>query len=197
VFLEQLGGSLLFSIGHFCLLIAMRVLVHASRGWHYEWQGGLWYNLLFEYQKDVGIYALVVLIVSGYGYIQSLRVQLQQDSPGEAQLCVQTGRGESVIKLSEVDYLEAARNYVTVHSGDREYLLRETMANLAEQLQPHGFLRCHRSFLVNLEQVSEIRSKDSSGHEVALANGQLVPLSRGFKESFKAALVASPKPGSG
>ena len=188
VLLEQLAGSILFSFGHFTLLIALRILIHASLGSTYYWQGGLWINLLYEYQNDLGIYAIVVLIISAYTHIRSLRMQLREDTAGPATIQVQTGRGEAVIALADIDFLEAARNYVTVRSKNRDYLLRETMVNLSRALEAHGFLRTHRSYLVNSRRVAEIRARSAGNHEIVLEDGASVPLSRGYRDAVRAAL---------
>ena len=188
VVLEQIVGSMIFSIGHFTLLIALRILIHASQGSTYHWRGGFWVNLLYEYQNDIGIYAIIVLIISAYSHIQSLRMQLREDSAGPATIRVQTGRGEAVIALADIDFLEAARNYVTVRSKNREYLLRETMTNLSKALEPHGFVRTHRSYLVNSGRVAEILSRGSGNHLVVLDDGASVPLSRSYRDAVRTAL---------
>ena len=103
-------------------------------------------------------------------------------SPAD-RLIVQTGTGDAVLRFEQIDYLEAARNYVSVHAGDREYVIRETMNNVMHKLSGGSFARTHRSFIVNIDKVREIRSVDS-GLRVFLTSGEDVPLSRSCREEF-------------
>jgi hypothetical protein len=84
--------------------------------------------------------------------------------------------------------LEAARNYVSIHSGRNEYLLRETLASLEGKLAQSGFLRTHRSFIVNVERIAEIRAASGGACEIVLESGQHIPLSRGYRDAVRKGL---------
>ena len=88
-----------------------------------------------------------------------------------------------MLRLEDLDYLEAARNYVVVHAGGREYIIRETMSNLARRLSAGPFERTHRSFIVNIDKISEIRTADT-GQRIVLTTGDDIPLSRGYRDEF-------------
>jgi hypothetical protein len=183
----HLLGSMLFSLGHFCLLVLFRKLVFFFNDRVYHWRDGFFANLLFEYQKDIGIYLVAVLLLWSYGRYRARPAAVGQPY-GEGKLVVQTGRGQTVLQLSEIDYLESARNYLTVHAQGREYLLRDTISRVEQRLAPHHFARTHRSFLVNLERIAEVLPREGGGHRICMEGGSEVPLSRSYRDHFRSLL---------
>ena len=87
-----------------------------------------------------------------------------------------------LVKTEEIDWLEAAGNYVEVHARGREYLLRSTVANLERRLDPARFVRIHRSTIVNLDRVAEIRSDAHGDYDVTLTGGKVLRMTRNFSE---------------
>ena len=96
---------------------------------------------------------------------------------------------EFLLEVSAIEYLEACGNYVNLHSQGRIYPLRSTLANLIEQLGTQGFSRVHRSFAVNHAVVAELSYEPSGDGEIRLKSGVTVPLSRRYKEDFRAGLL--------
>lgn len=185
----HLIGSGLFAIAHYFAMIGLRYLVYTLAGRSFVFSDFWLNNLLIEYQKDIKIYLGLVAIIAVYRYIRSTSA----NSAGPARsrrLIVQTGTGESVIRPEQIQVLEAARNYVTVHTGERQYLVRQTLTGLEETLDYGAIVRCHRSYLVNLDYIDEIRTTDTGGHVIRMAGGMEVPLSRGFRDSFRDRLSA-------
>jgi len=90
------------------------------------------------------------------------------------------------VDLSAVDWLEAADNYVRLHVGPREYLVRDTLATLEAQLDPDQFVRTHRSAIVQLDRVAEIRPTSHGDAEISLRDGTRLPVSRTFRARLKA-----------
>ncbi len=109
---------------------------------------------------------------------------------GEGKLVVQTGRGQKVLELAQIYYLESARNYVAVHAQGREYLLRDTLSRVAERLAANQFARTHRSFVVNLNRIAEIVPREGGGHLIRLEGGEEVPPGRGYRDAFRALMQA-------
>lgn len=105
------------------------------------------------------------------------------------QLLVKKLDKEFLLQLARVDYLQACGNYVNLHCDGRIYPLRATLAQLTEQLGSQGFVRVHRSFAVNQLFIAEISYEPSGDGEIRLRSGQLVPLSRRYKEPFRAAFT--------
>jgi DNA-binding LytR/AlgR family response regulator len=61
---------------------------------------------------------------------------------------------------------------------------RNTLAKLEQQLAPGNIVRTHRSYLVNIDKIDEIRATETGSHEILLASGKTVPLSRGYRDEF-------------
>jgi len=137
-------------------------------------------NLFVEYQKDIKVYFGIVMLATAY---QLYRRSRPVAPPPPGRLVVQTGSGNSVLRFEQIDYLEAARNYIAVHADNREYVVRDTMANMVERLASGPFARTHRSFIVNVDKIREIRPVDS-GQRIFLQGGEDVPLSRSYRDEF-------------
>jgi two-component system LytT family response regulator len=93
-----------------------------------------------------------------------------------------------VIPVTDVEYLEAARNYVRVHAGRATHLLREPLGALEARLDPALFARIHRSTVVNLDRVAEIQPWFSGDCMVVLHGGAKLRLSRSYRQEFEARL---------
>lgn len=176
-------GTILFAFGHYTLMVAMRLPWYALNGHDYIWREPFVANLIVEYQKDIKIYFGIVVIAILYQMYRRSRSEVAP-MPGN-RILVQTGSGESIVRFEQIDYLEAARNYVAVHAEGREYVIRDTMANAMQRLSGGPFLRTHRSFIVNADKVEDIRSIDSK-QRVFLRCGDDVPLSRSYRDEFTA-----------
>lgn len=187
------AGSIIFAFGHQSLMIAMRIPWYELNGRHYIWREPFVNNLIVEYQKDIKVYLGILLVASAYRLYRRSRGPDVAPAPaatppvGADRLMVQTGSGKAVLRFDQIDYLEGARNYVSVHAGGREYIVRDTMTHLMAQLAGGPFVRTHRSFIVNVDQIQEIRTVDGKAR-VLLKSGQDVPLSRGYREAFEAVI---------
>jgi two-component system LytT family response regulator len=89
------------------------------------------------------------------------------------------------LRLEEIDWIEAAGNYVRLHSGQDEHLLRETMNGLESKLDGQKFLRIHRSTIVNLERVQELQPLFHGDYVVILKNGTQLTMSRNYREKLQ------------
>jgi two-component system LytT family response regulator len=89
-----------------------------------------------------------------------------------------------LVDVDEVDRLEAAGNYVEVHSGARHHLVRETMASLEARLDPARFVRVSRSSIVNATRVRELQPMFSGDFVVVLRDGTKVTGSRRYRAAF-------------
>ncbi len=90
-----------------------------------------------------------------------------------------------VIRADEIDWIEAADYYATLHAGARTHLLRETLGGLERRLDPAKFFRVHRSAIVNLDRVREIEPLFHGDCRLTLADGTHVPLSRTRRREFE------------
>ncbi|NRF66545.1 response regulator transcription factor [Aquincola sp. S2] len=99
------------------------------------------------------------------------------------QLLVPTRQGLQVLPCTDIAWLEAADNYVTLHAGAREYLLRRTLAGLLADLGT-GFVRVHRSAAVALAQVASVQPNDKGDALIRLRCGAEVVCSRGYRAAL-------------
>ena len=87
--------------------------------------------------------------------------------------------------VSEILWIGAEENYVRICTQSETHLLRETMAHLEEKLDPAFFLRVHRSSIVNLQYVKEVRPEIDGEYGVLLHNGQKISMSRSYRSRIK------------
>jgi two-component system, LytTR family, response regulator len=86
-----------------------------------------------------------------------------------------------LLKTEELDWIESAGNYVELHARGRSFLLRTTMSELEVQLDPSRFARIHRSTIVNVDRVQEIKPSWHGDFNVILAAGVTLRMSRGYR----------------
>jgi two-component system LytT family response regulator len=123
----------------------------------------------------------------------------------EPAIVVATARGALVLRLQEIDWIEAADNYARVWSGGRGHLLRESLGDLERRVGPHGFARAHRQALVRIGGVRALRVEEGTGRSrseavggsrtapamiAVLSCGTKVPISRRRRAAFSAAVRA-------
>jgi two-component system LytT family response regulator len=94
----------------------------------------------------------------------------------------------SFVKVSEIDWIEAADYYACLHVGPRTHLLRRSMSELAQELDPTVFCRVHRSTIVNLDRVQRLMVGEDGEYEVLLENGTRLRLSRRYRKPLQSRL---------
>jgi two-component system LytT family response regulator len=90
----------------------------------------------------------------------------------------------TLVRVTDIDWLGALGNYVSVHVGTKSWLLRETISAMEQRLAPHGFVRIHRSTLVNIQRVIELRSLRDGEFTVVLGDGTALKLSRSYRDAL-------------
>jgi two-component system LytT family response regulator len=90
------------------------------------------------------------------------------------------------LKSSEIDWIEAAGNYVTIHTGSDAYTQRETMGGLEKKLDPKKFMRIHRSKIVNIDRIKEMKPWFRGEYVIVLKDRTELTLSRKYREKLKA-----------
>ena len=107
-----------------------------------------------------------------------LMSSLRERSTYLSRLSVRTGGRIVLVDLRTVDWIEAADNYVRLHCGEREHVVRETLASLERQLDPECFVRIHRSALVRIDRIRELQPATHGDMDVLLRDGTRLTLSR-------------------
>ena len=96
-----------------------------------------------------------------------------------------------LLKVDEIDFIEADGNYAKLHVGRKTHLLREKMNDLEGRLDPAKFVRIHRSIIVNLDRIKELHPHFNGDYVVVLEDGRQLKLSRTRREHLEARLKIS------
>ncbi len=100
-------------------------------------------------------------------------------------VAVKTGGRVLLLKTDDIDWVEAADNYVNLHVGSESHLHRETMSALEAKLPADKFMRISRSAIVNLEKIKELRPMFHGEYSVILRNGARLTLSRSYRDRLQ------------
>lgn len=112
----------------------------------------------------------------------------QPERPSFQRLAVRNNGQVLFLAPEEIEWIEAAGNYVRLNAGGESHLLRETMSGVEGKLPRERFLRIHRSAIVNLETVRELQPSPHGDFVVVLRSGKRLPLSRGCRDRLEEAL---------
>lgn len=107
-------------------------------------------------------------------------------------LVIKSGGRIYFLETSEIDWIEAEGNYVSVHTGKKAHLLRETISSLESQLDPKKFVRIHRSSIVRIDRIQELQPWFHGEYRVILNSGTQLTLSRKYREKLQEALGKLP-----
>jgi hypothetical protein len=192
----HLLASVAFSLVHVAGMVELRKLAYGMVGWHYRF-GAWWPNFGYEYLKDIRSYFLIVALIC----LSRLWLLRQQ---GEAKLLAEPDDGppvepverperflvrklgkEFLVAAREIEWLQAAGNYVNLHVRGRDYPLRSTMAGIEARLDPARFLRVHRGYFVNLDYLAEIEPLDTGDARLRLRDGTAIPCSRRYRAALR------------
>ena len=117
--------------------------------------------------------------------LAALLAELKQDQTKQLDRIPVKGSGRVVlVKVNDIDWIEAADNYVNLHTGKEAHLHRETMTALEQKLPPSKFLRISRSAMVNVERIKELQPMFHGDYTVILQNGTKLTLSRGYRDAL-------------
>ena len=106
-------------------------------------------------------------------------------------LLVRTQDRALFVRVSEIDWIEAADYNIRIHTPERTYTTRETLSGLAEKLDPRRFVRVHRSTIINIDRVREIQPYFHGAYVLTLQDGTEVRLSRSRRRALEEALGQS------
>jgi two-component system LytT family response regulator len=89
------------------------------------------------------------------------------------------------VKIADIDWIEAADYYACLHVGTKSHLLRRSLSDLEEDLDPSVFCRVHRSSIVKLDRVRSLKLREDGEYELVLDNGATVRLSRRYRKQLE------------
>jgi two-component system LytT family response regulator len=90
-----------------------------------------------------------------------------------------------LLRTAEIDWIEAAGNYVNIHAKHGTHFVRETMHSIAGKMPPSRFMRIHRSTIINLDRVKELKPGVNGEYLVLMHSGEALTLSRGYRTELK------------
>lgn len=194
----HLLATIPYSLLHVFGMVGLRHLAYGVAGSHYDF--GHWpKELLYEYLKDVRTYAGTLIVIYLYRLLLlrlrgEARLLTAPDTgpPAEAidrpsRFLVRKLGAEFLVAAHDIEFLEAAENYVNLHVRGRVYPLRSTMTAIQDRLDPARFARVHRSYIVNLDFLDQIEPLDTGDARLLLKNGSRIPCSRRYRSALRTA----------
>ncbi|WP_395644516.1 LytTR family DNA-binding domain-containing protein [Terricaulis sp.] len=185
--LIHLGLILTFSIIHVTGMVTIRKLGYWLAGEFYDFShGNLPLTFLYEARKDAISYALFAIIY----YLFQRRAAAAPAAPADERIEIRDGAAAVFVAPSDILFVEAAGNYVEFHTAAKSHLVRGTLATWEAKLAARGFVRVHRSRLVNRAHVSAVKPTPSGDVELTLSDGRTLAGSRRYRTALEAAPAA-------
>ena len=116
--------------------------------------------------------------------LSALLSDLKPEPKAAERLAVKSGGKVLFLRLEDIDWIEAADNYVSLHSGKESHLHRETLSALENQLPAGKFLRISRSTIVQVDRIKELHPLFHGEYTVVLRNGARLTLSRSYRDKL-------------
>ena len=111
--------------------------------------------------------------------------ELTTTRPYLTRIPVRSDNRVRVVDLADVDWIGAADNYIALHCGNREYLVRDTISGIEHRLDPAQFVRIHRSTIVRMDRIAELHPDLHGDFQVRLKDGTQLALSRTFRPAIE------------
>ena len=168
---------------HIGLMIVLRHIVYGFTGGDYDGGAPLVEIVAYEYRKDLVTYAALVLLPPVVrGLLQERRGA--QARPDDFRLEVRDGSRTVRLLPADIEWAQAAGNYVELFGAFGALLHRRTLAALEGELAPYGFRRIHRARIVRTGAVRAIEARPSGDFEVVLASGVRLAGSRRYRDQL-------------
>ncbi len=207
-FAFHVAASLLVALAHFAISVPLQTLLQLVAGEPrhityfvnnfatlYLWNVVVYWSILAgvharDYRRDIREHRLrAAELEARLQELHATTAAVADEPPArrhpERLLVMDDGRS-FFVRTAEVDWIEAARNYVRLHAGDRVHTVRTTLAALEARMDPERFRRISRSALVNLDRVREVQPWFHGDAIVILESGARVTLSRRYRRNLLA-----------
>lgn len=184
----HLGGIIGFSVLHVTLMYAARkILLPLLAGASYDFNLLAPGNFLYEFQKDIFTYALLVFGFVTNRSLEQRRLELEEVrkiARGDKKLTLKSGGSTFLLDAADVLWAKAAGNYVEIATGRKTFLARMTLTGLerllAEAEQDH--IRVHRSHLVRGDKIVLIKPTGEGDVTIEMSDGTILPGSRRYRD---------------
>ncbi len=189
----HLAASAAFSLVHIAGMVGLRKIVFGLVGQPYDFTGGqgVLMPLVYEWRKDLLTYAAIAAAFWAWGRwtgagkgAGDIALQAASGAGAPPRLEIRDGGRVLFLDPAEILLLEAAGNYVEIHLPGRSHLARGTLAAFEQKLAGLGFIRIHRSRLLNRARVAGFSPTPSGDLEITLDDGRVVAGSRRFRTSL-------------
>lgn len=117
--------------------------------------------------------------------LSNLLAELKTPAKPLERLAVKSSGRVVFVRIEDIDWIEAADNYVDLHVGKQSHLLREKMSVLETRLAPEKFVRISRSTIVNVDRLKELQALDHGTYAVILQDGTRLTLSRNYRDKLQ------------
>jgi two-component system LytT family response regulator len=117
--------------------------------------------------------------------VLALLASIRAQRRTEGRVAIRRGEAVYFVRIADIEWLEASGNYVKIHAGGQEHLLRDTLKNFEERLDPDRFLRVHRSAIVNVDSIQRLEPWFHGEYAVVLRDGTRLMSSRTYSERLR------------
>lgn len=111
----------------------------------------------------------------------ALLEEIERDRPRRSRIPIRAGGSVFFLPVDEIDWIEAADNYVRIHARNEVHVVRQTLQRMEESLAPNAFVRIHRSTIVNVGRIKEIQPWFAGEYVVLLRDGTKLQTSRRYR----------------
>jgi hypothetical protein len=175
--LIHFGLTIPFGLVHILAIFVMREAAYWAVGGRYGlFDDGVAITMLYEWRKDVLVYAA---FAATYAVFERRRPA--ERPPTDERIEIRDGGAAVFLTPGDITHVEAAGNYVEFHTAGRAHLVRGTLASWESRLVAHGFIRVHRSRLVNRARIASLKPTSSGDLEITLSDGRTVLGSRRYR----------------
>ncbi|MDZ7657775.1 LytTR family DNA-binding domain-containing protein [Fodinibius sp.] len=116
---------------------------------------------------------------------QAEKINGQVEQPYLNRILVKNSDKNIFVDVSEIRWIECSGNYLKLHLPEKSYMIRSSLKNLKSKLNPLQFVRIHRSWMVNINEVKEIEPWFSGDSKVILSDGKTLRMSRNYKDNLE------------
>lgn len=179
------GLTLPFAAAHVFALYVVRTGTYLLLDKSYDFfRGGIGLTFIYEWRKDIISYAIFAAVFAAAMWLERRRNNPVSPSGPPDRIEVRDGGKTLFLAPADILYLEAAGNYVEIHTAAAVHLVRGTLAAWDTRLNGLGFARIHRSRLVNRAHIAAMTPTGSGDFEVMLSSGKSLQGSRRFRSSL-------------
>jgi hypothetical protein len=168
-------------------------------GHTFSYSGTLEYAVNTYFIETVIIYGFSAFLISLSGKnsinknSESENAEPEKNPPLQNILISDSANRKMLIDVNEISYFEAFPPYINIYCGSRKYLYSDTLKSMESKLDRLKFIRVHKSFIVNLNDVVSYKSRHNGDYDLILTDGTILRLSRKYAADFKSLYQKSPR----